>query len=86
MALVACKRPGKSCAKLGHPLIIYPQKDGYLNPKHSDNSLFFFANDNDPETGNNIGIKVNWNHENYFVQDGKIISLTQYTVENVDKE
>tara|TARA_B110000014_G_C19824417_1_gene427670 strand:+ start:114 stop:647 length:534 start_codon:yes stop_codon:yes gene_type:complete len=29
---------------------------------------------------------VNWNHENYFVQDGKIISLTQYTVENVDKE
>jgi len=29
---------------------------------------------------------VNWNHENYFVQDGKIISLTQYTVENVDKD
>ena len=29
---------------------------------------------------------VNWNHEHYFVQDGKIISLTQYTVENVYKE
>ena len=29
---------------------------------------------------------VNWNHEIYFVQDGKIMSLTQYTVENVDQD
>ena len=29
---------------------------------------------------------VNWNHEIYFVQDGKIMSPTQYTVENVDQD